>query len=119
MADAAFSRLKHAWNAFLNRDPTYSYVGGGTGYSYRPDRVRLTRGNERSIVTSVFNRIALDVAAIDIKHCILDKNGRFVQFTYNLNRDPNVMRFKNMQHKLNEKVFINLPPARVDAFEKF
>lgn len=50
---------------------------------------------------------------------VLDKNGRFVQFTYNLNRDPNVMRFKNMQHKLNEKVFINLPPARVDAFEKF
>lgn len=71
-------RLKHAWNAFLNRDPTYSYYGVGTGYSYRPDRVRLTRGNERSIVTSVFNRIALDVAAIDIKHCILDKNGRYV-----------------------------------------
>ena len=71
-------RLKHAWNAFLNRDPTYSYDGGGTGYSYRPDRVRLTRGNERSIVTSVFNRIALDVAAIDIKHCILDNNGRYV-----------------------------------------
>lgn len=72
------SRLKHAWNAFLNRDPTYSYGGGETGYSYRPDRVRLTRGNERSIVTSVFNRIALDVAAINIKHCTLDKNERYV-----------------------------------------
>lgn len=72
------SRLKHAWNAFLNRDPTYSYGGGGTGYSYRPDRVRLTRGNERSIVTSVFNRIALDVAAINIKHCTLDENDRYV-----------------------------------------
>lgn len=71
------SRLKHAFNAFMNRDPTnYSY-NIGTSYSYRPDRPRLTRGNERSIVTSIFNRIALDVAAIDIKHCLLDDNGRF------------------------------------------
>lgn len=71
------SRLKHAFNAFMNRDPTnYSY-SIGTSYSYRPDRPRLTRGNERSIVTSIFNRIALDVAAIDIKHCLLDDNGRF------------------------------------------
>lgn len=71
------SRLKHAFNAFMNRDPTnYSY-NIGTSYSYRPDRPRLTRGNERSIVTSIFNRIALDVAAIDVKHCLLDDNGRF------------------------------------------
>ena len=74
------SRIKKAWNAFLSRDPTrepsYSY---GMGSYYRPDRVRLTGGNERSIVTSVFNRIALDVAAISIKHCKLDENDRFLE----------------------------------------
>ena len=72
------SRLKSAWNAFLNRDPTAEYRAyPGSGFMYRPDRPRLSRGNERSIVTSIFNRIALDVANIDIKHCYLDKNGRF------------------------------------------
>lgn len=73
------SRLKHAWNAFLNRAPTnYHPYGIGGGYSYRPDRFRLTRGNERSIVTSVYNRIALDVAAINIQHVQLDDEGRFL-----------------------------------------
>lgn len=73
------SRLKHAWNAFVNnRDPTYRYPNTGTTYSYKPDRPRLTRGNERSIVTSVYNRIALDVAAISIKHCKLDDNDRYI-----------------------------------------
>ena len=71
------SRLKHAWNAFMNKDPTYKNYG--TGYSMRPDRPRFSRGNERSIVTSVYNRIALDVAAININHCRLDKDGRFVE----------------------------------------
>lgn len=71
------SRLKHAWNAFVNnRDPTYSQ---GISYSYRPDRPRFTRGNERSIVTSVYNRIALDAAAINIKHCRLDDNDRLIE----------------------------------------
>lgn len=74
-----FSRLKHSWNAFVNnRDPTIQYRDYGPGYSYRPDRPRLTRGNERSIVTSIFNRIATDVSQIDIKHCRLDKDGRFI-----------------------------------------
>ena len=73
-----FNRLKHGWNAFVNnRDPTY-IPDLGVSYSYRPDRPRLTRGNERSIVTSVYNRIALDVAAIDILHCKLDDNNRFI-----------------------------------------
>lgn len=72
------SRIKSAWNAFLNRDPTYRTPDYGIGYSYRPDRPRLSRGNERSIVTSVYNRIALDVSALDIKHCVLDENKRFV-----------------------------------------
>lgn len=71
------SRLKHAWNAFTNRDPTIDYRGYGIGYTRRPDRIRLSNGNERSIMTSVFNRIALDVAAIDIKHCQLDENKRY------------------------------------------
>ena len=70
-------RFKHAWNAFLNKDPTYTYQDLGQAYSYRPDRVRLSRRNERSIITSVFNRIAMDVATINIKHCRLDNDGRF------------------------------------------
>lgn len=73
------SRLQHAWNAFMNRDPTGYYQDVGSSYSYRPDRLRLTRGNERSIVTSVYNRIALDVAGINIQHVRLDSNGRFLE----------------------------------------
>lgn len=74
-------RLQHAWNAFVNnRDPTYSYQNLGSSYAYRPDRPRMTRGNERSIVTSVYNRIAMDVAAIDIMHAKLDENDRFVSY---------------------------------------
>ena len=72
-----FNRLQHGWNAFANaRDPTLEY-STGPGYYYRPDRPRFTRGNERSIVTSVYNRIALDVSAISIQHVRLDGNGRF------------------------------------------
>ena len=72
-----FNRLQHGWNAFTNnRDPTVEY-NTGPGYYYRPDRPRFTRGNERSIVTSVYNRIALDVSAISIQHVRLDGNGRF------------------------------------------
>lgn len=79
MENTIGSRLKHAWNAFVNnRDPTMSFRDVGAGYAYRPDRPRLTRGNERSIVTSVYNRIALDTAAITLQHCKLDENGRLV-----------------------------------------
>ena len=70
-------RIQRGWNAFRNRDPTTEYSDTGLGYAYRPDRVRFTRGNERSIVTSVYNRIALDVAAINIQHVQLDDNNRF------------------------------------------
>ena len=73
------SRLKHAFNAFMNRDPTADYRDTGPGYSTRPDRTRLTRGNERSIVTSIYNRIAIDVAAINVNHCRIDENDRFVE----------------------------------------
>ena len=75
------SRLKKAWNAFTNnRDPTKTvYQNTGVGYVYRPDRTRFSRGNERSIATSVYNRIAMDVASIAIKHCRIDENGRYIE----------------------------------------
>lgn len=72
------SRLKNVWNAFVNnRDPTTYYHETGIGYTRRPDRVRFSRTNEQTIVNSIYNRIALDAAAISIKHVKLDKDGRF------------------------------------------
>lgn len=71
------SRLKHAWDAFTGNNQVF-YRDLGTGYSYRADRPRMSRGNERSIVTSVYNRIALDVSALRIEHVRLDENGRFL-----------------------------------------
>ena len=98
MAESFGTRLKHAWNAFTNRDPTeyYSSPHSGTVSFYRPDRPRFSRGNERSIVTSVYNRIAMDVASITINHVRLDDNGRFKEIidsslnrclTLNANKD--------------------------------
>ena len=78
MADSIVTRIRRGWNAFMNKDPTsYSRMDLGYGTSLRPDRMRFTRGNEKSIVTAVFNRIAIDVAQIDIKHVRLDENDRF------------------------------------------
>lgn len=71
------SRLKHAWNAFTG-NIQMNYRDLGMSYSYRADRPRMSRGNERSIVTSVYNRIALDVAALNVQHVRLDGNGRFL-----------------------------------------
>ena len=83
MEKSLMSRLKSGWNAFLAREPTghdyLSFRDIGTSFSYRPDRIRFTRGNERSIVTSVYNRIAMDVADINLKHCRLDSNGRYME----------------------------------------
>lgn len=73
------TRIKTSWNAFRNRDPTMFYNEPGMSYTYRPDRVRFSRGNERSIVTSVYNKIAMDVAAVDIRHCRIDENGRYIE----------------------------------------
>lgn len=71
-------RLQHGWNAFINnRDPT-DYKNYGTGYYYRPDRPRLTRGNDKSIATSVYNRMSVDVASVKIRHVKLDENGRYI-----------------------------------------
>lgn len=68
--------LKHAWNVLRNKEPTVHY-DVGPSYFYRPDRVRFSRGNERTIVTAIYNRIALDVAAVMIQHVQLDENGRY------------------------------------------
>lgn len=73
------SRIKNAWNAFRNRDPTLFYREPGMSYTYRPDRVRFSGGNERSIITAVYNKISVDAASIDIKHCRLDDNGRYTK----------------------------------------
>lgn len=79
MEIAFASRLKHAWNAFCENRPANYYRNVGTGSAFRPDRPRLSRGNERSIVTSVYNRIALDTAVISIQHVRLDDNERFLE----------------------------------------
>ena len=68
-------RIRKAWNAFMNRDKIVESYSGGS--YYRPDRVQLTRGNERSIITAIVNKIALDVSSLDIEHCRLDDEGRF------------------------------------------
>ena len=78
MSEPFFTRLKHAWNAFINnKDQTINYGVLGSSYYYRPDRQRFTGGNERTIVTSVYNRIALDVSAVEIKHVRIDENDRY------------------------------------------
>ena len=81
-----FTRVKNSWNAFRNRDPTVFYNEPGMSYTYYPDRARFSRGNERSIVTSVYNRIAMDVAAVTIKHCRVDSQGRYIE---DINSDLN------------------------------
>ncbi len=77
MNNSLSSRIKNAWNVFINGNQT-RYSDLGVNYSYRFDRPRMSRGNERSIVTSVYNRIALDVAAINVQHVKVDQNGRFL-----------------------------------------
>lgn len=68
--------LKHAWNAFMNKDPTKK-KDYGTSYYKRPDRNRILLGNERSTMTSVFNRIAMDCAQIEIRHVLTDEQKRY------------------------------------------
>ena len=70
-------RFQHAWNAFMGRDPTRRYDIGPSSYRY-PGRARMTHGHDRSMVTGPINRIAVDVASIDVNHVRLDENGRYV-----------------------------------------
>lgn len=72
-------RLQHAWSAFLNRSPTQSHMDLGPSSSHRPDRYRLTMGNDRSIVSAMYNRIAMDVASKSIRHVRIDQNGSFIE----------------------------------------
>lgn len=88
-------RLKNAWNAFMNRDPPIEYRDIGMISTYRPDRLRLTRGHEKSIITAIYNRIAVDCAAITIQHVRLDENGRYSELmrsglNYCLSTEANV-----------------------------
>ena len=73
-----FDRLQHGWNAFRNRDPT-SHIDYGYSSYYRPDRPRLSRGSDRSIANSVFTRISIDASSVEIKHCRIDENDRFIE----------------------------------------
>ena len=72
------SRIKNAWNAFQNKTPTSN--NGYGGYYRRPDRIRISVANERSIITAIYNRLAIDVASITIRHCRLDDNDRFHEY---------------------------------------
>lgn len=97
-------RFKHAWNAFrVNEDMRMSFHESGGGSSRRPDRVRLKRDTEQTIMASVINRIAMDAAAIDIRHVKLDKDGRYLEdiddglnqcFTLSANLDQTGRQFK-------------------------
>lgn len=89
------SRLKNAWNVFLNRDPTVYTEYHGAASAYRPDRTRLRRQNERTIITSIFDRIAIDCASIELKHAKMDKDERYIDtvkssLNYCLNDEANI-----------------------------
>lgn len=118
------SRLKSAWNAFLNRDPPGGIYYGG-GYSYRPDRVRLNRGNDRTILTAIYTRIAMDAASITINHVRLDGNNRFdevvdsglnscLNLSGNKDQTGRALRYDLFLSILDEGV-VGLVPVDVDA----
>ena len=124
MASQTFgSRLRHAWNAFLNRDPPgKNYYGG---YGYRPDRVRLNRGNDRTILTAILSRIAMDAASITINHVRLDENGRYsetvdsglnscLNLSANKDQTGRALRYDMFLSVLDEGV-IALVPVDVDV----
>lgn len=70
-------RARNAWNVFMNKDPTDMWQDYGMSYSYRPDRPRFTGGNARTMAAPIYNRIAMDAAEMNIRHVLLDKNGRY------------------------------------------
>ena len=76
------SIIKHMWNAFFNKDPTYAYRQNGSGSSHKPDRTRAMVTNERNIVASLYNRISMDVAATEIQHVRTDEDGRYLETLY-------------------------------------
>ena len=76
---ALITRIKNAWNAFLHQDIAQEYWSDSDdySYSYRPDRLRLLNGSDKSIVTSIYNRIAVDASSLDIRHVKLNSEGRY------------------------------------------
>ena len=123
------SRAKHAWNAFINnRDPTFQYREFHGGSYYRPDRHRYSRGNERSFVTSILNRIANDAAAIDIRHVRLDKDGRYLEdmdstlnecLTLRANKDQTARAFRlDIYQSLFDEGCIAIVPVDIDRDPK-
>jgi hypothetical protein len=92
---AITERFKSAWNAFMGRDPTIQYVNAGYSYSINPNRPRLSRTNNKSIVSSVYNQIAVDCSSIDVNHVKLGDDGKFKEIIYDqlndvLNKDANI-----------------------------
>ncbi len=121
-------RIQHAWNAFRNpRDPTFTSVG--PSYGYRPDRFHFTRGNERSIVTTVFNRIAVDTAAVTIEHVKLDQNGRYKDtlqtglntcLTLSANEDQTGRSFiQDVVHSMFDEGCVAIVPIVTDSNPQF
>ena len=96
-------RLSHAWNAFMNRDPTEPLFYDRpeeVSYSYDPTRHIMSRGNEKSIVTSIYNRIAVDVSQINIKHIRTNQNGYYVEtINSNLNQCLTLAANKDQSHR--------------------
>lgn len=107
-------RFRRAVNTFMNnRDPTEYHHSIGGGYSYRPDRIRLSRGNDRTIVTSIYNRMALDAASIKIQHCRLDENGRFSE---TINSELN--RCLNLEANIDQTGRMFLKDAILSMFDE-
>lgn len=80
---AISDRIKNAWNAFFTKqEPTFNYWNYGSSYSYRPDRPHYGRRSDKTIVTAIYNRIAIDAAAIKFQHVRLDENDRFKEVIY-------------------------------------
>ena len=139
MANSVIDRIKSAWNAFRTIN-TYSYesesvpYGSVISYGDRPDRQRFTRGNERSIVTSIYNRIAMDVASITINHVRLDENGRFtsiidsglnrcLNLSANIDQTGRAMKQDLVSSLLDEGVIALVPtdttenPKKTDSYD--
>ena len=139
MANSVIDRIKSAWNAFRTIS-TYSYedepvpYGSVISYGDRPDRQRFTRGNERSIVTSIYNRIAMDVASITINHVRLDENGRFtsiidsglnrcLNLSANIDQTGRAMKQDLVSSLLDEGVIALVPtdttenPKKTDSYD--
>ena len=122
------SRLRNAWNVFRSRSPTTAVSMAGGSY-YRPDRIRLSRGNERTIVTSVYNRIATDTASIAIHHVRLDENGRYqeiidsglencISFSANLDQTGRLFLFDAAMSLMDEGCIAIVPIDTDDNIDK-